>query len=935
MVHLKIKRLSRNDQNTFLSRLKNEGGPGRESVVQGVFDTASSKYFVEPDNYAFQDRPVDCDEFTQINNFFMRFSILAEFKDTNKLDNDEKRIRVLGQLTYYLKRLENVIYHTPNSKRYAMPSVVYAADNDTAMILNAQLLEQKLKLNINWKQNPRKIYDTGQPKELLDAICKDANIKPLIFKINAKNFSFNTFFDYLAQYANHGHIHKMPTTPENIKTVYNEFEYMVIDPSNFKYNDHTKVELFMRSITDYTNASPVPKKNLVTFYKGDQPNGTYHVSVRNWDRFFSYYETNYTLEQKNKFNAIADRLLREMDRRKRGEYWTPTVWANNAIDCISNVLGADWRQKYITWDPAAGSKNLTRGYHDWKALYSSTLYQAELNIGSPYNTGKTCHAFTYNFINDDINVKYKKKTYKNGALKLDKKGQPKFKVTNINCLGPNSKNSILQKKAPKLFNALVNDKPIVFFTNPPYGTSGSLKIKKSQHKSGIAATNTNALMKSNKIGRSSEQLYAQFFYRILNLKKMFNLHHIVIAFFSNPQFLTGGSYYSGLNKAIFSNFKLEDGFLFNANEFQGTSKSAHWGISFTVLKNKSDHTIQRKFPLKVQHTDPKNKNKIITDGIHIFYNHDINQLLSSWPKEQLPAKNSSNLLPSNSYPALTDYVHPYKLSRKLYRMPKDYLGFTWSKSDNVEKSSNETLMLSAAFGDSHGYPITRSNFVRAMITFAVRRCTFKTWINNKDCYTKPNINIIKNDIDNYYKFIVDCVIYSLFDSSKSDQTSLSNLIFRNKSFNIKNHFFWASKDLMKKLSQKYKNNDTEAQVLKDKNRFVYNWLTTPQGVLNNQVPLEITDNIANNVYKISISLIKDTFRYRNEFNAEYPKYSFNNWDIGWAQLSKLTRLMKNKMVDDNAVSMDKSHMKHLLKQLKLQINKHIYSYGFLNQTFDK
>lgn len=49
-----------------------------------------------------------------------------------------------------------------------------------------------------------------------------------------------------------------------------------------------------------------------------------------------------------------------------------------------------------------------------------------------------------------------------------------------------------------------------------------LNQKKQKSKDGTGMTGINDIMKENKIGGCSQQLYAQFLYRILLMKKIFN-----------------------------------------------------------------------------------------------------------------------------------------------------------------------------------------------------------------------------------------------------------------------------------------------------------------------------------------------------------------------------------------------------------------------------
>ena len=97
--------------------------------------------------------------------------------------------------------------------------------------------------------------------------------------------------------------------------------------------------------------------------------------------------------------ANADRLINDDDRRKTGDFWTPLIWAKRADELLKDVIGKDYKDNALVWDCACGAKNLTRQF-EYKHLYSSTLYQSELDLGRNYNIGSP--AFAYDFLNDDV-----------------------------------------------------------------------------------------------------------------------------------------------------------------------------------------------------------------------------------------------------------------------------------------------------------------------------------------------------------------------------------------------------------------------------------------------------------------------------------------------------------------------------------------------------
>ena len=42
-------------------------------------------------------------------------------------------------------------------------------------------------------------------------------------------------------------------------------------------------------------------------------------------------------------------------KRSHGLFYTPEVWANESHKRISELLGDDWKEKYVVWDPACGT----------------------------------------------------------------------------------------------------------------------------------------------------------------------------------------------------------------------------------------------------------------------------------------------------------------------------------------------------------------------------------------------------------------------------------------------------------------------------------------------------------------------------------------------------------------------------------------------------
>lgn len=170
---------------------------------------------------------------------------------------------------------------------------------------------------------------------------------------------------------------------------------------------------------------------------------------------------------------------------REGRFYTPECFAAKAHEYMAAALGTDWTERYVVWDCACGEKALTKALK-FKELYCSTLEQYELDNTADLNPEATC--FQFDFLNDYI---------------------------------PNAEDLFpTETKLPEsLMRAIRAKRPLLFLINPPYATSSVYSTQGGNHKKGTSATLTNAAMKAAGFGAASANLYAQFLYRILTLKR--------------------------------------------------------------------------------------------------------------------------------------------------------------------------------------------------------------------------------------------------------------------------------------------------------------------------------------------------------------------------------------------------------------------------------
>jgi hypothetical protein len=238
-------------------------------------------------------------------------------------------------------------------------------------------------------------------------------------------------------------------------------------------------------------------------------------------------------------HRTLDRLMNPIKRKRTGAFFTPSDWVNESHKMLEEALGANYREEYVFWDCSCGTANLTRDY-SFKELYLSTLEQTDLNIITEAGYNPSATKFQFDFLNDGFD-----------------------------------------KLPAGLLAALTSGKKIVFYNNPPYATANNLAFESGETKNGVAIdTMVNKMMKDAKIGASSQQLYAQFMYRVMRIIEQYKLKDAVMATFSKSAFIANGSF-EDFRKSM--NVKFVDGMVFQANHFADVSDS--WGIAFTVFKS--------------------------------------------------------------------------------------------------------------------------------------------------------------------------------------------------------------------------------------------------------------------------------------------------------------------------------------------------------------
>lgn len=658
--------------------------------------------------------------------------LLLEAKYDIDLKSKVPMCSTLGQVLFYLKKF--------GAAGEILPNVILIGDKNECFVLSTDAVVKFLDLPIDWSVAP----STGSP-ELTRALVEGMNLLPYVYDTDG-NLDFKAVLNKCETLAA-GTINRVRATTKNLDVI---FAYWVDRVFNDKaLSQVEKVDVFLRCLFQPTDVYLHPSKKG-TLIVPNYPSGV-RVNAEQYRSFFDHFQQGYKPSEVKAFYAQKDRLIEDDTRRRQGAFFTPTIWVNEAHKMIEKELGANWRDECIVWDCAAGTGNLTRDY-DFNDLIISTAEKSDIEAITQQGYNSNASIFQYDFLNDDALSPF--------------------------VVGPNR---IPDEVEARLKMAAKSGKRIVFFMNPPYGTANNAGTEEGDHKAGIALTEVNREMKADKIGASSQQLYAQFMYRCSKLAEHYGFEKKTISTFSVSTFMSSGSY-KPFRDYWYSRFSFKGGMIFQASNFADVS--SRWGISFTLWnEGKTDASLT----LPVELKDIQDFT-VITNGIKSLYNAN-NKEASSWVRE--PIKKLKGV----DAPQMSSGLKVKECSGCRGTLVPDALGYFGNNANNIMDSGTLVYFVSGTSSRSHGCSIMPGeSFRRSTALYAARKLVLEDWTNQKDEYLKPD-----ETLNGYQQWNDDAIIYSLLHNS-NNCSAMRDVIYKDKSWRIKNNFFWktlpASKDAL-------------------------------------------------------------------------------------------------------------------------------------------
>ena len=441
------------------------------SVNEKDVENSYRQYFTRKFSDMIFTSPFSCDGLGESKS--QKIRVLTEFKDELNLLSKSDQIKVLAQTVYYIKKFELA--------GIMLPTTVFVGDKNECFVIHSNDLFKYLSMDLDWSTAPSNAHKN---LVLVNEMMLDENINPHIFSIHNIDECIGKLKDLT-----NGVTRLIPITPHNITEVFSYFEKNVLGKHSLNTNKLANLFVQILINTDDNYLHPVKKrKTIVTKSFNEVP-----VKTReSFTSFFSHFANEYSPTQKEDLTAVVDRLIQDVTRRKQGEFFTPTIWVDKAHEYIASVYGEDWKEKYVVWDPAWGTGNLTRDYK-FKELYVSTLNYSDIQTAEQMGYNPEAVKFQFDFLNDDYDF------------------------------------------LPKgLRDAIESGRDIIVLMNPPYGKptpNNSLLEKDKSMSKGMTNTSVGLEMNIEKMGIASSQLYLQFLYK---LQKIVNN----ICIFSTPGHLT-------------------------------------------------------------------------------------------------------------------------------------------------------------------------------------------------------------------------------------------------------------------------------------------------------------------------------------------------------------------------------------------------------------
>ncbi|EPF0813650.1 hypothetical protein ACSQD0_000610 [Campylobacter upsaliensis] len=738
--------------------------------------------------------------------------------------------------------------------------------------------------DFNWLVTPSK-HDTKEFKTL-HALAKELlESKKLQFNFKSDTKELQSFIQ--ANFTlNNENIAKIPITKNNFTTIYQKWLTSVapsigIDWDLAKNAGILDADFYLADLLSAENQSLLDKLfvvlkqthyefNKTTTFMGTQQKDTasFNDNQKAHTAFWNLYERPPKEEYWSYIIDRRDLLVPSDIRERKGAFFTPQIWVGKAQNYLAKALGENYQSEYYIWDLAAGTGNLLANLTESHKLYASTLDKADVEIMQELSSKNALHLlpkhiFKFDFLNDEFFDTICEKHQKEGLNFADEKCEKcqKSKV-------PKSLQEILKDEAKR--------KKLIIFINPPYAeaTSGTTPAGTGKNKDGVALGNATYERYKDSMGKASNELFAQFFFRIYK-----EIPHCILASFSTLKYVNA-QYYDKFRQYFQAKFL--KGFIAPAFTFDNVK--GNFPIGFLVW-NLAQSQIIKSITLDIFNDSGAGLGKK-----RFYTTLDNKESINKWIKRYDDKQN----------PNIIGYM----------------------ENPTPDFQNNNFLCVLNKKGTRHNnyFAISANSFIVGAVYFSVRHCIPHTWINHNDQFLNPNKKWEKDT-----EFQNDCLIFMLFHRKNriTCKEGINHFIpFAELELNaaeaFESHFMLEFIQGKIKISNKKKKGQQEFNFQSDELEDTF--IPTK--------PLEFSRE-AKEVFKAA----KELFKHYHEQAKDETNYTPNAalYDIkahfqGFNDKGKMNSPQK---ADDEYYKQKLGELNYALKNLAKKIEVKVYEYEFL------
>jgi hypothetical protein len=291
---------------------------------------------------------------------------------------------------------------------------------------------------------------------------------------------------------------------------------------------------------------------------------------------------------------------------------------------------------------------------------------------------------------------------------------------------------------------------------------------------------------------------------------------------------------------------------------------------------------------------------IVVKEDKFIYNTDTLPSCAKWVRKPILKEKTFDA------PQMTSAVN-YKNSGR-GNIAKDSLGYMDNSGNNVRYNGTRVGLYTSCFSNGNGVSILEKNFYQVVSLFTARKVVEGNWINWYDEYLTPN-----EKHESFEQFKYDSIVYSLFES-KSNQSSLRQITYNDRLWDIKNEFFWMPVDKMKELADRNGYDELYNDARTSPDRYVHKLLFGEERIYDKLSP------DAKLVLDKATELVEKSMELRQVMANE--ENHLNSWDAGYAQL---------KLVWKEYFQEDFKEFRQLYKNLEDRMRPLVYELGFLKK----